>query len=181
MNPKSSKYTYVLVLAGIVAAVSLIIFFVGIMPLVKRDLSLHQELSGKRNELASLNQKKGQLDKLADKLPDLQEKEKVAVAALPQDTDKPQLFREIESLASGHNLSVQGISEIAGAGGSSAGVSEIDFSTSVVGSYSDFKDFLDAVNNALRLVSVTPLNVSVSNGNQISVGLVIKSYYKGLE
>lgn len=184
------QYKYaVLVGLGSFVVLLILVFAIG-KPLWAELQKSSATLKEKRAVLTKLEDKLANLKSLKDQEAELKVKNDKVLAALPTDKNVSRLFVQFENVASASGLTISGVSE-AGAAGSTntsaptvatnttGAVREVTYNvTGNSNSYGDLKNALSNLEKALRILSVSKINVT-SSGSNMTVNLSVSTYLRG--
>lgn len=147
-------------------------------PELKKFLDLKAELKQKETELKAKEDYFLNLNGLESKLKRYENELDKIDSALPDNLSLPALFSFIQKTSSENGLILEDLTS-GGLNESSAnpGVKEIFFNGSVTGSYSSFKNFLDALYNNAKLFEVESISfLSAEEGGLFTFDVKIKTY-----
>lgn len=182
------KYKYpALVISGTIIAALLLGFFVT-KPMWDNMQKTLSDLDAERNTLSALETKLENLKSLKSKEAELKEKNAKTLAALPEDKDVSRLFVQFENVATQNGLTVKQVSEGSGSGAApttqdqtspNAVIVPVTYQLTGNGTgYDSVKNTLANFEKALRLVSVTSVDIT-SNPGEFIVNLSITTYKRG--
>jgi hypothetical protein len=187
---KIDEYKYaVSMIAGSILLALILIFAVG-KPLFDGMQKTAADLKDKKETLAKMQVRLENLKKLKDKEADLKTQNAKVLAALPEGKDVARLFVQFEGIATASGLSVKQAGEgTAAASGGTQSASPASTGTSLVKSigyqvtatspdYTSLKNSLAKFEEALRLLSVSGVNISKS-GDSLNVSFNIITYTRG--
>lgn len=78
---------------------------------------------------------------------------------IPDDHYVPSLFAEIRRMSYGSGVRVEGIGNFSLSRGGGEGLREVNISFNVEGSYSNFKSFVNRINNSARIKEIQEINI----------------------
>lgn len=163
------------IIHGCIICASVIAFFIGIMPAIRKVRELRQSILSVREEVRIYDEKLLFVNTLNE---DQLEKNLTSlVSAVPTTKSLPTIFSMIEGLSrqSGANISSFSIESPGSIATDSSkpnivdadtGSNIISFSVIVSGSLESLRAFLDAARNIKRLVRVDTFSISISKENQ---------------
>lgn len=182
-NPQE-VYKFPVMVVGAAVIVSLVLSFFVVRPMYNDLRAKSKDLKSKQETLAALENKLENLKALKEKEAELKEKNKKILAALPEKKDVPRLFTQLESVASIAGLSVEKVAENAAvtevaSAVSNSSVSRVNYQVDAkTASYPTVKSALTGIDEALRLLSVSGINVTSAN-NSLSIVLDVVTYSRG--
>lgn len=178
------EYKYAAVVIGIGVLALLILIFVALVPSWKKLSKTTEDLKSAQAEQEKLIVKLDNLKQLKKKEKELEEKNAKVLAALPEDNDVSRLFVEFEGIAESSGLAVKSVSESAATGTTPTGSIIVPVSYTISATspdYASLKSALSKFEEALRLISITGVDVSASSGEGggLSVNFSVTAYKRG--
>lgn len=164
-NNKLEDYKYIaIVLLGAMVLSLGLVLIIG-QPLYASMRQTNSDLAEKRKVLKKTESNLETLKNLESKQSDIEAKNEKVLAALPSTKDVPRLFTQLEKIASSTGLNIESVSEdtATAAAPVTGAISPITYR--VVGRARDYRAFKDALNKieaALRIVSIS--DVEAQNG-----------------
>lgn len=176
------KYKYPIIAIGGSVILALVIIFAIIRPMWGSTSNVLAELKTKKVTLVNLTEKLENLKKLKNKEAELKEKNAKVLAALPDDKDVARLFVQVEGVAAAGGMSVKQ----AGEGGAdtisnNAGaiIKPVSYQVSATApNYDSIKNTLLKFEQALRLLSISNLEVTKGGGSDLSASFTITTYVR---
>ncbi len=181
-----NEYKYpVIAVSGSLLLGVLLLFFVG-RPVYNGIREVNYEIDEKRTVLEKKEEKLENLKKLSEREEEIKRENEIVLAALPEDREVSRLFVQFERIASDSGLSIQSINEKAETQAADTSQSEIqETSYRVVGTaenYDSLKETLSRMETALRVLSVSDLDVSYNEGDRgLNLTMFVKTYKRGLD
>lgn len=190
---KSQKESrYILIIVGGSIFISLFLGFLIGRPLYINIERTNQEIKERKLTLDKLRQNLASLQKLEEKKEELEKKNSLLIAAIPDDKDISRLFYQFEATAKKANVNITSVSE---AGGSNLVTTSTPqenqplpenliitpISYQVVAqtnSYANLKEALSNIEASLRILSVDKVNINESNG-RLNIRLTVNTYKRG--
>jgi Tfp pilus assembly protein PilO len=192
---KSNKQNrYTLAVVGGAIFISIFLGFLIGRPLYQNIARSSQELKEKQLTLKKLENKLVALKQLESKKEELEKKNALVIAAIPDDKDLSRLFYQLEAIATSTGVRIDSVNEsapIKAVVTSSDNASrDTTQSTTLVSpisytvkgkstSYSDIRRFLDSIEGSLRILSVNNIKINENQGT-LTVELKINTYKRGL-
>jgi Tfp pilus assembly protein PilO len=170
-NNQLKDYNYAIIAITASVILFMVILFVGTIPLWKDFQKNSETTKTKKTELAALETKLTNLKKLSEKEADIKDKNSKLLAALPTDTDVPRLFVQFENIVTQSGLSVTRVSgdqttAVTTTKSGSTTVVPVNYQVNTKASdYSSLKNAITNFEKALRLVSISKISISGTNGN----------------
>lgn len=176
------EYKLPVVLVGGAVIISLLLVLLLGRPLWKGMQAKRTEVKSKREVLAVLEEKLENLKKLESRKEELKEKNSKVLAALPTDKDVARLFVQFESVAAQSGVSVKQVTESSEAEGEQGSVVKklVYQVTSSSNGYSELKSALSKFETALRLLSISEMDLT-SSETQLSGNLKVTTFVRGEE
>jgi Tfp pilus assembly protein PilO len=184
---KWEEYKYaIMVGVGSVFLFFILIFLVG-SPLYREYKKASTTLKEKQTVLTKLEEKLTNLKTLKSTEAELKEKNAKVMAALPTDKDVSRLFVQFENIANQNGLSIATVQEATATAVSTptpapASTSVRAVSYTVTGATSDYgslKSALTKLEEALRILSVSKVEVTGATGNStLNITLTVSTYLR---
>jgi Tfp pilus assembly protein PilO len=180
-NQTFTDYKMAILFGGGATLVILILFFAVGMPLYKNMQKTSAELKAKKIEQAALETKLENLKKLQEKEADLKSQNEKVLSALPEDKGVSRLFVQFEKIAKDNGLDITSVSEssqgtVTAPAGTLAPVTYVV--TGNVRDYKSLKAALSKIETALRVLSVSKVDVS-GTGSNLSTTFNVTTYVRG--
>lgn len=178
------------VLSGMLLTISLLVLFVGIIPVGKKINDLWTQIKDLRENVRILSQKANELDNLNEQT--LSKQFFDLVSAVPTNKSIQTIFITTESLLSQtgvsvSNISIQSPGSIASGSATaqtssekSIGGSKLTYSLSGKGTFDQVQSMLRTIHKVRRLVNVTKLDLGIDKAASVSMQLSVDTYYKPL-
>jgi len=171
-----TKYP-IYIIVSLLLSFLLIFFFV--WPKFQELSSLKEKISVKRSELQSQEKYFQELEKTSEELKKYETSLSNIDSALPQNPLLPELLNFLQKASSQSGLSLKSISSPSTASGEAEKIKETRISLVLVGSYSDFKNFLSVLEKSARLIEVENLSFfikEIKEKGPIDFNLATKVY-----
>lgn len=181
----NKKQTNLLIIVGAIL-VTLALAFALAMPVWKKMQKTSEELKQERVRLERLEDKLAHLKVLKEKEAELKEKNEKVLAALPKDKDVSRLFVQFENIAIQSGLTISQASEgeestATSTKGTIGSIIPITYKVTGKGdSYAAVRDAFSRFENALRLVSVSSVDIN-RNNNTFDLAYTLVTYVRGGE
>lgn len=196
INIKKSYYPYIILACSIIVAL-LAVFFV-MKPVFEDMQKKDKVITNKRSNLNILKDNLEKLKELSSQDKEWKEKADLVLAAMPESSDKGRLFMELEGLASGSGLYIDSIREETSVGAGttstqsqdsggassvqlSGGASELKYTITLSGSYDAVKNFLTYSEKALRILSISKIDITSKEDGSLNTQITLSAFYKPLE
>lgn len=173
-----------MIVAGGTVVLALVIIFAVIRPMWATTSKTLDDIKVKKETMTKLSEKLENLKSLKTKEADLKEKNAKVLAALPKDNDVARLFVQLEEIAAQSGVTVSQTSEQGAAVGSSTNtvsaslVKPVSYQLSAsANSYEALKNTLNKFEQALRILSISSIDVS-KNNNQLGLTFGITTYVR---
>jgi len=173
-----------LVLYSVLIMISILFFFVGLLPAVRKSIAMVQELRVTKEEISRIQKKANLLSSLDQS--ELQKNAETLLWAVPSERSVPTLLSTIEGLAAKHDIfisemMIEGISSLASNSGRLAVKPEGNIITetlSLQGDLVQLRNFLFESTRVRRLMRIKDLTLSsLPKTNRIMAQLVIEMFY----
>ncbi len=178
--PKDTK-TQSLILTILVVA-SLIVGYFVTVPFWKKLSTARAELTRAQLDSANLKAAQSALQAFIVKYESLSDQAKLATKALPSEPESAVLLASIEELANAAGVALSSINVIdsapTGAEPPAFSVIAHDVSIDGSGSYFSFRDFLNRLENHLRIIDLRTIDFSVDDAFNLQFQLQIRTYYQ---
>ncbi len=172
------EYKYlVLVMGGSIIISILLIVLIG-RPLFNSTQETSRELKSKLLTAEKLESKLKNLQNLENKKEELENQNKTVLAALPKDKDLARLFVQFESIFNEAGATISSVSEsgLESTEENQSTIKSIAYQvTGTTNSYGSLKNALVKIENALRILSVSSINIA-GEGNNLSITFKINTY-----
>lgn len=164
-----------------------LIFFglFAIEPTLSTIANLQKQLADDKFTETKLEQKINNLSVLQQKYASLQNDLPNIYASLPQKSEIPLLFGQIQAIADSSNITISGLqsSQVNLTNDSIANKKYVSFTfrISALGTYENIKTFLNRVINMQRMVTVNNLSlnkVNLADNNSLQLNIQAKAYFK---
>lgn len=180
-----NKYVYAISLSVILVVGVILLSVFAIKPLFDGAKKVTTDVKNKQEELEKLENKKAKLEQLKDKETELKAQSEKISNALPQTKDVGRLFIQVNDIATGSGGSIKSVTESGAVAPSTTTTTQepigavqktvytvpIDF-----GTYFDWKNFVNKVETALRLVNIGDYSVKASDSGGINSDVTITTY-----
>lgn len=177
------EYKLPVILVGGSVIISLLLVLLLGRPLWNGMQQKKIEVKSKREVLAVLEEKLENLKKLESRKEELKEKNAKVLAALPTNKDVARLFVQFENAATQSGVTVKQVSESGDAetNQQSSVVNKLVYQvTSTTGGYSALKTALSKFETALRLLSISEMDLT-SSETQLLGNLKVTTFVRGEE
>lgn len=163
-NSSLEEYKFPIILIGGSVLMALVLTLLLGRPLWNGMQEKRKEVKSKREVLAVLEEKLANLKKLESRKEEIKEKNAKVLAALPTDKDVARLFVQFENIATTSGINVKQVSESGDIGeGTESVVKKLVYSVTAEGKgYGEFKAALSKFETALRLLSISEIDMNSS-------------------
>lgn len=167
-NTIYQDYKLAIIFGGGGLLILLVLIFAIGLPLLNNMNRTSAELKEKKEELTQLNSKLDNLKTLSEKEADLKTQNEKVLSALPADTDVSRLFVQFENIANQNGLNIASVAEAGKVSSTTPSGSLAPVTYTVTGTIRDYgslKAALAKIETALRVLSVSKVDVSYSGGS----------------
>ncbi|MDD3678838.1 MAG: type 4a pilus biogenesis protein PilO [Patescibacteria group bacterium] len=176
---KKNKYIIIILASTIIGAI-LLISLIG-RPLYSNLRAVGRELKEKKIVLEKEQDNLNTLRNLESQKEELIRKNEKVLAALPTDKDVSRLFVQYEAIAAKSGAKIDSVSEVSASEGSSRNelIYPVSYNVSLTApNYNSFIESLKRMEDAVRILSVSSLNIS-SSENSITASFVVDTFMRG--
>jgi len=155
---------------------SLLLIFVLILPTYQDLTSLRKKISEKEAELEIQEKYFQELQKISEELKNYEIPLSKIDSALPLKPSLPELLNFIQKASSQSGLSLKEIGQASTFSVEKEKIKETKLDLVLVGSYSDFKNFLSVLEKSARIIEVENISFSTPKEGSFNFILTIKVY-----
>ncbi len=153
-----------------------VVGMVFVIPTREKVATLRLERDGVAADLQQLQADVEHLETLSTKLSESESLRKELAEAVPVGYDQDQLILDLQEIAKSTGFLLSGMSFSPSVDKDFGTV--IRVSANLTGNYDKLTSFLQAVENADRLMQVTSLNVQLTNATELVFNLTLEAYYQ---
>lgn len=194
LNIKKSYYPFIILVGSVIVVFLALVFLM--KPVFEDIKSKDKIIAGKRSASNTLKENLDKLKELSSQEKEWKEKADLVLASLPENPDKGRLFMELESLTSNSGLYVSSIreedtsqntgtlstqSQASESTPLPSGANELKYTLTLSGSYDSFKNFLTYSKKALRILSISNIDIKSKEDGSLDIQVTLSAFYKPLE